>query len=60
MKPAWKDEGVGDRIRPVSFSHEVPGKHVLEQVEREEEEKGPRAAKFSHRLELWDPEEHRT
>lgn len=41
MKPAWKDEGVGDRIQPVSFSHEVPGKHVLEQVEREEEEKGP-------------------
>lgn len=44
---------------PCFFSHEVPGKNVLEQVEREEEERGPRAAKFSHRLELWDPEEHR-
>lgn len=55
MTPAWKDEGVGDRIRPVFFSHEVPGKHVLEQVEREEEERGPRAAKFSHRLEPVGP-----
>lgn len=27
----------------------VPGKYVLEQVEREDEERGPRAAKFSHR-----------
>ena len=56
MMPAWKDEGVGDWIRPVFFSHAIPGKYILEQVEREDEERGPRAAKFSHRLELWDLE----
>lgn len=57
MTPGWKDEGVGDRLHPVSF-------HMGSQVNMswngwsmEMRREDTRAAMLSHRLGPWDAEE---